>query len=64
LVANKVDLVEENNLNEVKNQELVKERNFLGYYLTSAKMGQRVQEAFNTIIENLYDKYKVLSSEL
>ena len=64
LFANKVDLIEENNLNKTKIQELVKERNFLGYYLTSAKTGQGVHEAFNAIIEKLYSKYKALSLEL
>ncbi len=64
LFANKVDLIEENNLNKTKIQELVKERDFLGYYLTSAKTGQGVHEAFNTIINKLYSKYKALSSEL
>ncbi len=64
MVANKVDLIEENNLNVTKIQELVKERDFLGYYLTSAKTGQGVHETFNAIINKLYDKYKALSSEL
>jgi len=64
LFANKVDLIEEDNLDNTKIQEVVKERDFLGYYLTSAKTGQGVHEAFNTIIEKLYYKYKALSSEL
>ncbi len=61
LFANKVDLVNENNLNELEIQEIVKEYNFLGYYITSAKTGQGVIEAFNAIIEKLYYKYKKLS---
>ena len=64
LFANKVDLIEEDNLDKSKIQEVVKERDFFGYYLTSAKTGQGVQESFNAIIEDLYDKFKVLSSEL
>ncbi|TKJ22964.1 MAG: hypothetical protein CEE43_04415 [Promethearchaeota archaeon Loki_b32] len=64
LFANKVDLVKENNLNELEIQKYVKEYNFLGYYITSAKSGQGVIEAFNAIIEKLYYKYKALSSEL
>lgn len=64
MFANKVDLIEENNLDKMNIQEVVKERDFLGYYLTSAKTGQGVHEAFKTIIEKLYDKYKALSSEL
>ena len=61
LFANKVDLVNENNLNETEIQNLVKKYNFLGYYFTSAKTGQGVIEAFNAIIEKLYFKYKNLS---
>ena len=62
LFANKVDLVNQNNLNELEIEELVKEYNFLGYYITSAKTGQGVLEAFNAIIEKLYYKYKKLAS--
>ena len=62
--ANKVDLIEENNLDKMNIQEFVKERDFLGYFLTSAKTGQGVHEAFNVIINELYSKYKALSSEL
>lgn len=61
LFANKVDLVNENNLNELEIQEIVKEYNFLGYYITSAKTGQGVIDAFDAIIEKLYYKYKKLS---
>ena len=60
LFANKVDLVNENNLNETEIQNLVQKYNFLGYYSTSAKTGQGVIEAFNAIIEKLYFKYKDL----
>ena len=62
--ANKVDLIEENNLDKMNIQEFVKERDFLGYFLTSAKTGQGVIDAFNAIINELYSKYKALSSEL
>jgi len=62
LFANKVDLVEENDLNIDKIQNIVNKCNFLGYYLTSAKTGQGVHEAFNVIINELYSKFKVLSS--
>jgi len=64
LFANKVDLIKEDNLDKTKIQELVKERDFLGYYLTSAKTGQGVHETFNAIINKLYSKYKALSSEM
>ncbi|MFX1316996.1 MAG: Rab family GTPase [Promethearchaeota archaeon] len=61
LFANKVDLVNENILNRTDIQKIVKELKFIGYYITSAKTGQGVTEAFNAIIENLYHKYKELS---
>ncbi len=63
LFANKVDLMNENDLNETEIQRIVKKYNFLGYYITSAKTGQGVIRAFNAIIENLYHKYKQLSSQ-
>jgi small GTP-binding protein len=62
--ANKVDLVSEKSINKSKIQGIVDDSNFLGYYLTSAKTGQGVYEAFNAIIDELYQKYKTLSSEL
>ena len=62
LFANKVDLVEENDIDLNKVQTIVKEKNFFGYYLTSAKTGQGVIEAFNTLIRELYKKSKALSS--
>jgi len=60
LFANKVDLVDENSLNTAEIQKLVNERNFLNFFLTSAKTGKGVIEAFNTIIEQLYLKFKIL----
>ena len=62
--ANKVDLVKEDNLDNTEIQKIVKDRNFLGYFLTSAKTGQGVYEAFNDIINKLYNEYKTLSTEL
>ncbi|MHA2008196.1 MAG: Rab family GTPase [Promethearchaeota archaeon] len=62
--ANKVDLVDENNLDTSGIQEIIKENDFLGYYVTSAKTGEGVIEAFNEVIENLYLKFKGLSAEL
>ena len=59
--ANKVDLIIEDNIDNTEIERIVEDRDFLGYYLTSAKTGQGVHKAFNTIIKNLYDKYKVLS---
>ena len=64
IFANKVDLIEEVSLSKINIQEVVSKNNFLGYFLTSAKTGQGVHEAFKTIIEKLYYKSKDLSSEL
>jgi small GTP-binding protein len=64
LFANKVDLVEEENIDNSKIQEIVGKHGFLGYYFTSAKTGQKVHEAFNTIIMELYYKSKALSEVL
>jgi Ras-related protein Rab-23 len=58
LFANKVDLVEERNLNTPEIQKLAEEHNFLNFFFTSAKTGQGVVEAFNAIIERLYLKFK------
>jgi len=54
LFANKVDLVNRDNINSIKVQDIVKKYNFLGYNITSAKTGEGVMEAFNVIIEKLY----------
>ena len=62
--ANKVDLVDEDNLDDSDIKEIVKENNFLGYYLTSAKTGKGVFTAFNMLIDKLYNKAKSLSDEL
>ncbi|MGB5910129.1 MAG: Rab family GTPase [Promethearchaeia archaeon] len=62
LFANKIDLVDENNLDHTIIQKLVDQRNFLGYFITSAKTGQGVFKAFNTLIKDLYNK--ALSLEL
>ena len=62
LFANKVDLVEENDLDIDEIQNIVNKHNFLGYYITSAKTGQGVIDAFNAIINELYHKFKALSS--
>ena len=61
LFANKIDLIDEHTLNISEIEAFVKEQNFLGYYLTSAKTGKGVVKAFNAIIEHLHDKYKDLN---
>jgi small GTP-binding protein len=61
LFGNKVDLIEEEKLDNSEIQDFVETNGFLGYYLTSAKTGQRVHDAFNAIINELYYKSKALS---
>jgi small GTP-binding protein len=63
IFANKVDLIEKNNLDESEIQNLVENHHFLGFYKTSAKTGEGVIEAFNIIIEELYHRSKKLSLE-
>ncbi len=58
LFGNKTDLVDENDLNDDKVNEIVTNRKFLGYYKTSAKTGAGVYEAFQAIIKDLYAKNK------
>jgi len=60
LFANKVDLVEEDNLDNSEIQKKVEKLGFLGYYLTSAKTGHGVHDAFDTLIKELYYKFKTL----
>jgi len=64
IFGNKVDLVDEDKLDNNKLQDLMNNNNFLGHYLTSAETGKGVTEAFNAIIETLYSKFKSLSAEL
>lgn len=59
--ANKVDLIDGQRLNTSKVAELVKENNFLGYFITSARTEQGVIEAFSAIIDCLYLKFKDIS---
>ncbi|MHA1255161.1 MAG: Rab family GTPase [Promethearchaeota archaeon] len=53
IFANKVDLIDEQSLDKAKIQNLVKEHNFLGYYITSAKTGQGLEEAFNALSKEI-----------
>ncbi|MFX0047226.1 MAG: Rab family GTPase [Candidatus Hermodarchaeota archaeon] len=62
--ANKVDLIDEQNFDNSKVDELVKQHNFLGYFTTSAKTGIGVIDAFNAIIDDLYLKYKDMPVQL
>ena len=58
--ANKVDLVNKDKIGETEIQDTVRKYNFFDYYITSAKTGENVIQAFNAIIEKLYFKYKPL----
>ena len=58
IIGNKADLVDETKLDNSKIQEFVNKNKLLGFYLTSAKTGQGINEAFNKIIEELYNRYK------
>jgi small GTP-binding protein len=60
LFANKVDLVDENDINTSKIQNTIDEYNFLNFFFTSAKTGHQVVKAFNAIIEHLYLKFKII----
>ena len=53
IFANKVDLVDEQSIDKEKIQNLVKEQNFLGYYITSAKTGQGLDDAFNALSKEI-----------
>jgi len=56
--------LDENSFDDSKIQKLVDTHHFLGFYKTSAKTGSGVVEAFNALIEELFRKFKALSSEL
>ncbi len=58
IFGNKVDLIDEKKLDTSAIEKLVEEKNYLGYFITSAKTGHGVIDAFNAIIDKLYNKYK------
>ena len=60
LFGNKVDLIDDNKLDKSSIEEIVTQNNFIDYFITSAKTGQGVEEAFIKLIKLLHDKYKVL----
>ena len=62
IFANKVDLIEGDDLDTSKLQNISEKLKIFSYYQTSAKTGQGVNDAFNVIIEELYKKSKALSS--
>jgi len=63
IFANKVDLIKEDTIPHDALKKLIEKYKYLGYYITSAKTGEGVIDAFNTLIEFLYEKYKTVSSE-
>jgi small GTP-binding protein len=63
LFANKSDLIKEKDIDLNTLETIVAQNNFLGYYITSAKTGEGVTEAFNALIEILYNKYKSIALE-
>ncbi len=58
LFGNKLDIVNEKDLDDNKVNNLVEENGFLKYYKTSAKSGAGVYEGFQAIIKELYFEYK------
>jgi len=58
IFGNKVDLIDEEQLDSSVIEKVIEEKNYLGYFITSAKTGHGVIDAFNAIIEELYVKYK------
>jgi small GTP-binding protein len=58
IFGNKVDLIDEEQLDPSVIEKVIEEKNYLGYFITSAKTGHGVIDAFNAIIEELYMKYK------
>jgi small GTP-binding protein len=62
LFANKVDLINERDLNHADIEKVVDKNQFFGYSITSAKTGKGVIEAFNSIIDELYNMHKEIST--
>lgn len=64
IFANKVDLVDENKLDESRIKNLADKNNFRGYYLTSTISGSKISKIFKILSKELYKKYGVLHPEL
>jgi len=58
IFGNKVDLIDEKKLDTSAIEKFIENKNYLGYFVTSAKTGHGVIDAFNAIIDKLYFKYK------
>lgn len=63
LFANKVDVVNEDELDDTIMKKLVEENNFHAYYYTSVETEYSVIAAFNDIIMELYKRYKHFASQ-
>ncbi|MBN1800774.1 MAG: GTP-binding protein [Candidatus Lokiarchaeota archaeon] len=59
--ANKVDLVREDELDLSELHDIINNMNVLAYYLTSAKTGKGVNEGFQAIIAELYQRHDYVS---
>ncbi|MFW9875732.1 MAG: Rab family GTPase [Candidatus Thorarchaeota archaeon] len=64
IFANKIDLINEKDVDKSRIQTIADKFDIKNYYITSAKTGQGVNKAFNTIIEKLYQKSKALTSKI
>ncbi|MBY8981094.1 MAG: GTP-binding protein [Candidatus Lokiarchaeota archaeon] len=58
IFGNKVDLINEEQIDTSAIEKIVEDKNYLGHFITSAKTGHGVIDAFNAIIDELYVKYK------
>jgi len=61
IFANKVDLIDTEEVDVDKIRKIVDENNFSGYFITSAETGQGVIEGFDVIRIKLYNIYKAKS---
>ena len=58
IFGNKMDLIDEKKVDTSAIEKIIEDKNYLGYFFTSAKTGHGVIDAFNAIINELYVKYK------
>ena len=62
LFANKIDLIDQEDIDYEKIKRILEKYQFFGDYLTSAKTGEGVIDAFDALITELYNKAETLSS--